>query len=575
MSNPVRRRSRPSTTKSDSAWHRSRVEARLMKRIRTSLVVSLLSAASHGCGSTATPTAPRPAATVTAITISGTVALSNAGQQAQLQATASYSNGTAQSVTSVVTWQSATPTVATVSGAGLLTAVAAGTSTITASFSGTTGTTTATVTITLGGGSITACQTLSKPGAYTLAADVTDAASPDACLSIIGSNISVDCGGHSITVPTRDDAILINGAQTVSVNNCTLTGGGGYSPVVDVNQSSNVTITNSRLTASVAQAIGLNLYGVSGFTLSGSTITVNDTGTQNTEAIGVGQTQGAQILKNQITANVPGYYQTTSSSVTITGNTFTFSGSGTSEGDVVVDSGNHNTITGNAINGGWNGIGGSAWSTQGADDGIILSAEDSDLVQGNTITSVYDAGIETVAQFSNSTLDGNTITMAGYAGIGSYYGTSWTGNTVSGNRVTSSAFLAYFDYVGNLAGWPQVSSIAFQNNTFTNNTYAGQTNLPANFNGTPYPFSIVVDFSPPLALPFTGGSNVFSGNTLVTGFLIRPANLATYNGNTCSAETCIAGVGRTTFGATAGAPRRPPLRRPALARPLVVRTIRR
>ncbi len=72
-----------------------------------------------------------------------------AGFAQPLAATALFSDGTSRDVTATATWTSGSPTVATVSDAagskGLLTAVAAGTSTISAAFSGVTGSTTATV----------------------------------------------------------------------------------------------------------------------------------------------------------------------------------------------------------------------------------------------------------------------------------------------------------------------------------------------------------------------------------------------------------------------------------------------
>jgi len=64
----------------------------------------------------------------------------------QLTATGTYSDGTTADLTATSTWATATPSVATVSAAGLLTAVAAGTSSVTATSSGVTGTKVATVT---------------------------------------------------------------------------------------------------------------------------------------------------------------------------------------------------------------------------------------------------------------------------------------------------------------------------------------------------------------------------------------------------------------------------------------------
>jgi Big-like domain-containing protein len=67
------------------------------------------------------------------------MALSRIGQTVQLSATAAFPTGPYQTVTALATWQSSNPSVATVSG-GLVTAVAAGTVTITATYQGKAGT---------------------------------------------------------------------------------------------------------------------------------------------------------------------------------------------------------------------------------------------------------------------------------------------------------------------------------------------------------------------------------------------------------------------------------------------------
>ena len=68
------------------------------------------------------------------------------GETDQFSATGQYSNGTTQSLTSQVSWTSSNTAVATISSAGLVTGVAAGTTTITASLNGVNGSTTLTVT---------------------------------------------------------------------------------------------------------------------------------------------------------------------------------------------------------------------------------------------------------------------------------------------------------------------------------------------------------------------------------------------------------------------------------------------
>ncbi len=89
------------------------------------------------------------AATVTAVQVTPFNPRLPAGFALPLVATAVFSDGTNRDVTAAATWTSMSPAVATVSDAagskGLLSAVAAGTSTISASFSGSAGSTTVTV----------------------------------------------------------------------------------------------------------------------------------------------------------------------------------------------------------------------------------------------------------------------------------------------------------------------------------------------------------------------------------------------------------------------------------------------
>ncbi len=99
-----------------------------------------------------------------------------AGQTVQFTATGTVLHGshsaTSENVTTIVTWTSSTPTVATVNSSGLATAVAAGTTTITASMPGAVSAT-ATITVAASGGGITAGGTIVSmtiiPGSQTVA----------------------------------------------------------------------------------------------------------------------------------------------------------------------------------------------------------------------------------------------------------------------------------------------------------------------------------------------------------------------------------------------------------------------
>jgi uncharacterized protein YjdB len=88
----------------------------------------------HDCGGDATPTAPTstPTPVATSITLSVTsLSLASLGATSQLSATVKYQNG-ATMASATVTWTTSDAAVATVSSVGLVTSVADGTATITA-----------------------------------------------------------------------------------------------------------------------------------------------------------------------------------------------------------------------------------------------------------------------------------------------------------------------------------------------------------------------------------------------------------------------------------------------------------
>jgi uncharacterized protein YjdB len=90
-------------------------------------------------GTTGTWVVSVTAATVTSLLVAGPGSLSST-QTSQMSAVASLVGGSTQVVTTAAAWQSSNPRVATVDGSGLLTAVAPGTTTITATYMGLAGT---------------------------------------------------------------------------------------------------------------------------------------------------------------------------------------------------------------------------------------------------------------------------------------------------------------------------------------------------------------------------------------------------------------------------------------------------
>jgi len=210
--------------------------------------------------------------------------------------------------------------------------------------------------------------------------------------------------------------------------------------------------------------------------------------------------------------------------------------SGTSFGNLVVslNGGNHNQVLQCTIDGGWNGT---SYNTQGADDGIFVEFESDDLIQGNTVRNVFDAGIEPLGQMTGTTIADNDIAAAGVAGIGAYWGTAWQSDTISGNTVSQTPQLFNIQYLTD-ASRGATNPGLFQGNTITGNTLRSPTAFPASFcpscGGVP-PNAALIDLH---AIVAGVSGNVLQGNDFGTrsaGPIVMPVSaFADGGGNVCA-----------------------------------------
>ena len=199
------------------------------------------------CGSSH-PTAPSTPSVPQSLIIKGPVAL-KIGQTSQLAAVLE----SGQDVAVGATWQSSDSSVARVSTNGLLTAMGAGTATITASFQTASGMSTVTVTPVLLSSTITTCGNILTSGNYEVTADLSQLPSFGPCVQVRTAGVQLDCRQHQIST------IQLSGVSDVTVTNC------ARGSLVDVLRSTNVTITHNAL-------LGLTLFGGSGNQVLDNTI---------------------------------------------------------------------------------------------------------------------------------------------------------------------------------------------------------------------------------------------------------------------------------------------------------------
>jgi hypothetical protein len=330
---------------------------------------------------------PTPTPTLT-LTIIGTSVLS-VGLTSQLVAT--YGGLPPTPVSAPVSWQSAVPSVATVTPAGVVTATAVGTATVTATAAGATGSVTIKVEAPGTGTTVlTTCGSVA-PGSYTLSGDLPPAGG--SCLLISNvSGVQLDCRGHTVS------ALLIANASAVTISNCSVP------TSVTVITATTVTVTNSSFA-------GLAARNVVSLTATNSVFS-------------------APVYPVQVTNGT---------NVLLSHDTVTSAGGG---GAVTLQNGFNNQVTHTSIAGGYDGSN----VAVGTDDGILLLDEIGDVIQDNTISNVYDMGIEGVGIVQNVTLANNTFSNMGVAGMGSYWCTSWSGDVLRGNTVSMAPWLVLVLY---------------------------------------------------------------------------------------------------------------------------------
>jgi hypothetical protein len=199
---------------------------------------------------------------------------------------------------------------------------------------------------------------------------------------------------------------------------------------------------------------------------------------------------------------------------------------------IISNGGSNNSFLNNTIDGGWDG---NLSDVVGSQQGVYLSQESNDVIQGNTIKNVTNYGVAGFGTVTNTIVDNNTIVNAP-SGISVFAGT-WTGNTASNNLVENAKFLFYIETLASTT-----TPIVFQGNQFVSNA------LVPGALGDPWESaSIVLESTSPVTL----GENLLARNDFgpLSPPYILPANAVTDGGgNHClnpssGAISCLPPIG--------------------------------
>lgn len=203
------------------------------------IVVATLGCGSNNSGSgtstgTSTGTTTGSSPSLVAITTTPTTVNVAIGATQQFTAMASYSDGSSSNVTSTATWSSKTTSVATVSSGGMVTGVAAGSTTVTATVNGISGSATVTVpaaaptlstiavtpaspSVTVGGTQqFTATGTYSDGTTKPITSSVTWTTASSSIATISSAGVATGVAAGTTTVTASQNGV--NGTASITVN---------------------------------------------------------------------------------------------------------------------------------------------------------------------------------------------------------------------------------------------------------------------------------------------------------------------------------------------------------------------
>jgi parallel beta-helix repeat protein len=282
---------------------------------------------------------------------------------------------------------------------------------------------------------ISGCEEITIPGFYILTADIDTGGA--ACINIHDTHsVTLDCNSHRITGGDGIVPVIVQNATAVSITNCSVSSqfmspSGTVTPYgLDIENSADVALTSNTIA-------GIHFYAVS----------------------------RAYLSNNQIL----GYHQQYNShNVTVSQNSIKGVSDEFGAAGIVLDGGSSNQVLNNTMDGAWNGVPALALQDfNGWDDGIVLSNEVSDVISGNTIQNVWDAGIEASNSLMNTIISNNTISHTLGSAIGAWWDIYWVGNQVLNNQADDAWQLLIIYYAQSTDTPP--STVHFENNRFVGN----------------------------------------------------------------------------------------------------------
>ncbi len=358
-----------------------------------------------------TTTAAAPPAAVASVTVTPSSLSGTVGQTGQLTAVVTDANGNTMTG-QTITWTSSNSGVATVNASGLVSAVGAGSATITASTGGKSGTASVTVTTVAPVVASVTVSPSSVSNSVGQTAQLTAAAKDGSGNTMTGQSITWSSSNSSVATVNGSGLVSSVGVGTATIT-ATSSGKSGTASVTVAAAApvvGSVTVTPAALTGTVGQTGQLTavVTDANGNTMTGQTITWTSSKTSVATVNGSGLVTAVSAGTATITASTSGKSGTASvtvaaaapvvASVTVAPSSVSNSVGQTAQLSAVVKDGSGNTMTGQSI----------TWSSSNSSVATVNTS--------GVVTSVA-AGTATITASSSGKSGTVSVTVAAAAPV--------------------------------------------------------------------------------------------------------------------------------------------------------------